>query len=57
MQADRGNRGYFPFGTGSAKNPFSQEDRKEAFNAYGAPPYLQEPTLVHGHVGSVRKVC
>lgn len=37
MQADRGNRGYFPFGTGSARNPFSQEDRKEAFNAYGAP--------------------
>jgi hypothetical protein len=36
-QANRGNRGYFPFGTGSAKNPFTQEDRKEAFNAYGAP--------------------
>ncbi|CAL8464781.1 g4316 [Coccomyxa elongata] len=35
LKADRGNRGYFPFGTGSAKNPFSQEDRKEAFNAYG----------------------
>lgn len=34
-KADKGNRGYFPFGMGSAKNPFSQEDRKEAFNAYG----------------------
>lgn len=35
MQVDQGNRGYYPFGMGSAKNPFAQEDRKEAFNAYG----------------------
>lgn len=34
-QADHTNRGYYPFGMGSAKNPYSQEDRKEAFNAYG----------------------
>ena len=37
MQVDQGNRGYYPFGMGSAKNPFAQEDRKEAFNAYGTP--------------------
>ena len=37
---DQSNRGYYPFGMGSAKNPFAQEDRKEAFNAYGAPPVL-----------------
>lgn len=36
LQVDQGNRGYYPFGMGSAKNPFAQEDRKEAFNAYGA---------------------
>jgi hypothetical protein len=35
LQVDQGNRGYYPFGMGSAKNPFAQEDRKEAFNAYG----------------------
>ena len=38
LQVDQGNRGYYPFGMGSAKNPFAQEDRKEAFNAYGTVP-------------------
>lgn len=36
MQADHTNRGYYPFGMGSAKNPYAQDDRKEAFNLYGA---------------------
>ena len=40
LQVDQSNRGYYPFGMGSAKNPFAQEDRKEAFNAYGATPVL-----------------
>ena len=40
LQVDQGNRGYYPFGMGSAKNPFAQEDRKEAFKAYGATPVL-----------------
>ena len=34
-QADSTNRGYYPFGMGSAKNPYQQGDRKEAFNIYG----------------------
>ena len=34
MQADTSNRGYHPFGMGTAKNPFQQLDRKEAWNGY-----------------------
>ena len=44
LQVDQGNRGYYPLGMGSAKNPFAQEDRKEAFNAYGA----RTSTKYHG---------
>jgi isopenicillin N synthase-like dioxygenase len=34
LQADSSNRGYHPPGLGTAKNPFKQADRKEAYNAY-----------------------
>ena len=34
MQANKSNRGYFPFGEGTAKNPYAQLDRKEALNLY-----------------------
>ena len=33
-QADTSNRGYHPFGLGTAKNPYQQLDRKEAWNGY-----------------------
>ena len=44
LQADHSNRGYYPFGMGSAKNAFSQDDRKEAFNVYGGS-FTPPPTL------------
>ena len=47
LQVDQGNRGYYPFGMGSAKNPFAQEDRKEAFNAYGARVSTEHPGLLY----------
>ena len=33
-QADSSNRGYHPYGMGTAKNPYKQLDRKEAWNGY-----------------------
>mmetsp|Transcript_18196 Transcript_18196/g.54682 ORF Transcript_18196/g.54682 Transcript_18196/m.54682 type:complete len:355 (+) Transcript_18196:191-1255(+) len=34
LKADSSNRGYHPPGSGTAKNPYNQADRKEAVNLY-----------------------
>ena len=56
-QVDQGNRGYYPSGMGSAKNPFAQEDRKEAFNAYGMSPFYPESRTIHRKEPLLHPAC
>ncbi|KAK9829658.1 hypothetical protein WJX72_007150 [[Myrmecia] bisecta] len=43
LKAGKSNRGYYPVGAGSAKNPFGLGDRKEGFNIYGFESDLDLP--------------